>query len=370
MIAGGAFFLLVKLLGGNNPLTKLFSTFGAETATFVANLALAGLCVLLALVLYAVCATFFPPRMVRVMTEEERQLYATYGIELDDLSSDYDDFKQYAPTAEVKPEFRPATPTSVERVLGGFIGTANVLAFVIAIMSVILLLIDCTSLKNYASALYEVKLGGRVVMDVCMRLVARFGMDFLFIGIVIGVSFKGKQKGLWNSLHYVIIRWVGFAAIIFAVYLPFSPYATSGLIGKVGGKCIDLMPAILGGTFGPIVGKLLAAMGFVLIMTIARWVLDKIFRLISKALRKNNSLSKVDGSISCIAYIAVGIIVCVMVWAGLYVIDYYNLVSTTQLFSENATISQGLFKAMETHLKPILDTVMGAIKGVLAKFGI
>ena len=366
IIAAAAFFILVNVFGENNPLSKPFAGLGTQTAVFFGNLLLAGLCTLFALVAYATCKTLFPQRMVRVLSDEERQLYAMYGIELDDLSADFDDYKQYAPN--IQPEYRPAVPKGMERIIGGLFSMLNVLAFVIAILSVILLAIDCTPLKGVASSLYQVKLGELVVMDACMGLIARFGMDFLFFGIVIGVSFKGKAKGLLESFRCVLVRWVGIAAIAFAAYLPFSPYATyeNGLVGKAVMKCISMMPAMLGGTLGTIAGQLCAMMIFVAIVIIVLVLVNIILKMLVRALRRTRRLKKIDGSLSCIAYIAVGMLVCAMLWAGLYIIHYYNLFSITQLFAENATISHGLFDAMNTHLKPILDKVMATIKGILS----
>ena len=171
VIAAAAFFLLVKIFKGVSPFTAMLQNwFGAQTAEFLGNILLAILCVTLALVFYALFASLFPPKYVRVLSDEERKMMELYGMEMDDLSEDFDDCDQYAPNTE--PEYRPAVPTTFERVLGGCIAMANVLAFVIAIMSGLLLLIDCTALKGLASSLYEVKLGDIVVMDAGMRLIA------------------------------------------------------------------------------------------------------------------------------------------------------------------------------------------------------
>ena len=371
ILAAMAFFLLVKVFGENNPFAKPFQSLGTATAVFFGELLLAGLCILFALVAYAVCKTLFPQRMVRVLTDEERQLYAMYGIELDDLSADFDDYMQYAPIAQIEPEYRPAPPTTFGRILGGFFSMMNVFAFVIAIVSGILLVIDCTPLKNVATSLYEVKLGSLAVMETSLRLIAKFGLDFLFIGLTVSVSFKGKDRGLLESFRYVLVRWVGFAAIFVAIYLPFSPYATyeNGLVGKVTMKCISMMPAKLGGRLGTLAGQCCAILVFLAVVIIARVLVNMLLKLLVRAVRRTNVLHKVDSSVSCIAYIAVGMIVGTLIWAGLYVVDYYNLFSVGQLFSEDATLSRGFFDAMQTHVKPILDGLMGTVKGVLKKIG-
>lgn len=369
VIASAAFFLLARKFKENNPLSAPFVSLGEQTAANLGMLLLAVGCVAGALVLYALVATLFRPRRESVMSEDERKLYANYGVEYDDLRADYDDYKRYAPV--VKAETRMIPPSGVGRVLGGLFAMLNVAAFLIAIAVVGLLVIDGTAIKNYVPALYEVTLGETLVMEKCLQWIANYGLDFLFIGITVATAFSGKQRGLLESLRRVLIRWVGVAAIALALYLPFSQYAADpeGLIGSIILKISSIMPESLGAV-GGYLSLALTSILFVIAVVLVRFVLNLILKVLVKCVRRTPILRKVDGALSCLAYVLVGVLVCAILWAVLYLIEYYGVFSTSSLFSENATISQGLFALLDTYFKPLIDGFMGGLQGILSSLGL
>ena len=365
LAAGAGYFLIMKYEVGKTVLDKLgaFAPIGCALA-----------CVLAALVLYGVFSLLFRPRLVQVAKEGDRYTRGENGIEYDDEGDDYDDYADYQ-SDEITMRKGYRKPTVLGRFFGGIFCMLNAATIAIAVVSMLLLIVDCTKLKELMPALYEIKLGEINVMSFAMGYVSTYALDFVFMGIVIAVALAGRQKGLLESLRFILVKVLGTVAVLACFYLPFSKFAAADggvyLLIKILERCTAFITSIgLSGTIAAIVAKLVAGLltcAFVVILLVVlNWLMKKLIWFVEGV----GFLRTVDGALACVAYVLVGALVAISVWAVLYVLNYYGIFLASEMFTDGATLTESLFVLFEQYLAPILDKITGAIQGVLAKFGL
>lgn len=371
--AGVAFFVLAEKFGVNNPVKNLLSGQTEAIASLGANLALALGCVLLALVLYGLATLLFRPKTKLVAKHGDRYFKDENGIEYDDETEDYDDYLEYQ-SEEILVK-KGYYPSFLGRLFGGLVGAINVISVLVAIFAVALLIIDCTPLKDFVSALYALELNSVNVMEFAMVYVSDYALDFIFIGVVIAVACKGRDKGFLESLRFLVVKLGGWVIGIGAFVLPFSQFAQAEggvyLFSEVVAKCVEFSESLsLSGAIADIVGKLFAGLLTFAVSMIAIALLNFLLKTLSSIVDGIGLFRTLDKSLSCVAYVVIGAVVCALVWAGLYLLNFYGLLNTSAFFSANATISTGLFEAFDEYLKPLLENLGEQIKGLFASFGI
>ncbi len=353
-----AFFVFAKNPVIFNPVAGALGAFGTETASLLATIVLALAGVVLGLLLSTILKAIFKPK--KAWAKRGDTFRNLYGIEYEGNETDYDDY----PVTEKPVAVGYKKPTFFGRLLGAIFSLLNVATLLVAIVIGLLLIVDGSALKTMASALYQIKIGEIVLMDTARWVVADYGVDFLFLGIVLAFACKGKKEGFLKTLRMIVVKIFGILAAIVCAYLPFSPYADpeSGiaLLVLIVEKCTGFvagfgLPEIVVG----IAGKVLASIALILASVVITLLLKLVFALLISLVKKVKLLRKLDSALACVAYVIIGALVCALIWAVVYALAYVGWFDPNMLLSQNATVSRGLYSLMDTYFKPMLETVKG-----------
>ena len=338
LVAGAAFFLLTK----DDP--------KATPATFV----IAAICIIVTLILYGVCSLYFRPHEKWVKREGDRFRTDEYGIFYDEEYEDYDDYEQYE-TRKMLIMKGMGTPSIFGRIFGGLVCALNAAMTMFAVLGTAFLLLSTVeSLKQGAlSALFEniyvTKIGGYV---------SAYAMDMLAIGIIVYVACIGYEKGLIESFRAVFVKLGAVVAVVASFYLPFSPYADNGGLSTFVGKFISATQQIgLSGKVAEIAGKILMGMLACAVALAIVKLIDIALKKLAEAIQDVSFLSILDGSVSCLIYLVIGVAVCIAVWAVFFTLGYYGIFDPLELFTADSLFSNGIYDLVEKYLAPILAKI-------------
>ena len=166
-----------------------------------------------------------------------------------------------------------------------------------------------------------------------------------------------------------LVRFVGFAFAIVCLYLPFA-VKEGGNIFLYGltTRCVNAMTKIFGNGklafIAPVVGKIIAglllAVFFVAVTYVLNWALKKLADWIH-----GHSFTRItDGILAFVLYLVLGIIVCLLVWAIWYLLARYGIFHVDELFTADASLSNGVFNLAGSIIEPLLikiDQALGVI---------
>jgi hypothetical protein len=86
-------------------------------------------------------------------------------------------------------------------------------------------------------------------------------------------------------------------------------------------------------------------------------IIDILLKKLSNAIYNNGFFRAVDGSIACVLYFVVGVVVVTLIWAAWFVLSYYGIFKAELLFTPASSLSSGMFATLETVLAPILKGI-------------
>lgn len=338
LVAGAAFFLLTK----DDP--------KPTTATYV----IAGVCIVATLVLYGVCSLYFRPHEKWVKREGDRFNSDEYGILYDEEYYDYDDYEEYE-TRKMLVMKGMGTPSIFGRIFGGLVCALNAAMAVFAVAGTAFLLLSTVEqIKQGALAVifnnvYVTKIGAYV---------SAYAMDMLAIGIIVFVACMGYEKGLIESFRAVFVKLGAVVAVIGSFYVPFSPFAEKGAVGTVLGKFIAAAQQIgLNGKVASIAGKLIMGVAVCAVAIVIVFLINKGLEKLAETIEDVSFLSIMDGSLSCIIYIVIGVAVCIAVWVVFFMLGYYGIFNPLELFTEDSLLSSGIYDLVAKYVAPILDKI-------------
>lgn len=371
-----AFFLTFKKLGGkiNGMLApKLARLVSEATAEFICALLLAVACALGVLLVSGIFAMIFRPKIKWVKKDSDAYTLDEDGVEYDEEYGDYDDYEDYETRKEaVKKGY--GTPSVFGRILGGLLCMLNVAMILGASVCLLILIANATALKNGVfSGLFAWKIGKFAVVEKLLGYAQKYALDALFIGILVGYACKGNKKGFMTTLRDLLVKFGGLIAVCAGFYLPFSKFALPTeqggwyYLNKLVTRCDGAFKGLLGENmpmlapvFAKIFTGLLLVGAIILVLLLLGWLMKKA----SEGIEKVAWLKVVDGSISGVTYIVFGAILCVLVWALMYVLGYYNILRLNELLVQETSLSRSLLATCENYIKPILDKV----SQIIAKF--
>lgn len=359
LITGVVYFLLHRWLGKTieSWLQPVVSNFTAEesVAAFAASFALAIVCILLALLLYGLFSLAFRPK---TKWKEREGVYKKdkNGVEYDDECEDYDDYEKYR-SRKVLVRTGYAKPSIFGRFVGGFICMLNTAAILIVVLSVALLAIDATPLKDgVLSFLYD-----SPAFTTALQYASDFTLDWLFIGIIFAIACKGNKNGLLETFRMLFVVFGTLAVLALSFWLPFSPFANAVeeggdyFLNAFVTRCTTMLE-----TFGlaenicliagRVVAGILLAVTFLLLLALVNWILKKGVELVERV----GFLRALDGALSSMIYLVVGVAVVALIGAVWCVFAHYGLFYATELFGEGSSLSSGLYNVYEIYLEPYL----------------
>ena len=347
-------------------ITKVTDALVSFLPTFIIALA----CILLVMVGYGLCSHAFRPRIKMIPKTADAYTMDEDGVEYDEDHEDYDDYESYT-TRKMPMRINCQTPAFGGRLLGGLMCFINAFMVIATTLILALFMLNATPLKYGSLAfLFEFEIGGFVPVPALLTFAHRYALDIFFIGILIAFICKGRRNGFVETLRS-LMKFVGLFAVLFSFYLPFSALAKEGgsyFLWAFTERCVKAMQNIFGegsmAWLAPIVGKLLtgllSALFLVAVFVFVNWVLRKLGEFTIK-----HPVARVmDGIFSGLIYLIVGIIVCFLVWAVWYLLTRYGIFNVTEIFSEEATLSNGLFNVLEAFIEPLLVKIDQAL-GIL-----
>lgn len=374
-VAACAFFLVhAFVLVQNDPLKAvmtpvaemLLATAGASTAAaakvgaFLSAFTWALGCAAVALILCGVCTLLFRPKtkLVKMHSDEIDE----EGAEYDDEYEEYDDYEQFESRKAVR-RSGYGTPSLLGRLLGGLICAVNTAMVLAVVIAATVFLIDCTSLKGVFAGLYNQQL-----MNDLVWLTANYALDLAMIGIVIAFVFKGQKEGFVHSIASLIGSFGMLIAVGVAFYLPFSGLPIPFLTEFVD-RCVSLSVTAFSGTladFAPIIGQIMAGAIFCLVFVLLILLIKWLFKKLEETVEDIAVLRIIDGVLAAVLFAVIGIVVIALIWAVWYALSHYGLFNAEVLFTDNSTLSAGMYTTMKEILSPMLSGLADMIKGMLA----
>ena len=342
----GAVFLLIS---------RLIPTDGGVTKNFIIALLISLLCIGAVLAGYGALAYFLRPKMrwVKDNVNGDTSL-AEYGLEFEpeylDYDGEYDDWRPYGKRLH-RTGFNP--PNYYGRVIGAFTCVINTMMIIWTAAAFIVLGINATNLANHSV--------GAMLESSAMQAFVKFAklalMESLTIGIVILIAKKGYHTGLMNSIRTLIILAGGIGSFVLCFYLPFSPYADneSGMfyfLYKLVARCKHMFIGF--DRFGNALGRVFAGGCMFALAVIGLVLLDVLLKKCSRLVSSTGPSRMVDACLSCVFYLFVGAAVVVGIWFVLAGLDYFGVMHISEFLSEDAHLSQGLFKFAESKIHGVM----------------
>ena len=172
-----------------------------------------------------------------------------------------------------------------------------------------------------------------------------------------------------ETLRTLIVSVGGTVAGVLCFVLPFTafalPVAEGGnyFVYTLTTRCISAMTSVFSEGWAwvaPIVGKLLTGALFCLavsvIVLLINWGMRKCVRQIAKG-----KFSRIlDGCLASLIYIVIGLVVCLLIWALWYVLGRFDVFYITEIFTEEATLSNTLFNMCDSIIAPFINGLLGA----------
>jgi len=279
--------------------------------------------------------------------------------ELSPLGEEYDDdYEDDYPQEEIVDKSKSC---AFSRILGGLISAVNGAVVVATLVGLTLLILGMTPL--YDGALKD--LYALAWMNGVYGFLKTYCVDFLLLGIIALYIRRGWRMGLFGGLRCILATLGRAVAVALAFYLPFSAVASGdgvlGVVGKVSVFFGGLMEGFLGAlgekvclVIGQIITGIILVVIFLLLIWLFVWILDRLADVSADA----GVLGFIDGVLAVIVYIALALVVCVLIGAVLYLLNYYGLVALRGgLFANDAPIIERIFATCDDYLAKWLETL-------------
>ena len=356
LIAGGGFLLADKFLLDKLPLENLFARWFKDDSVvaFACSFTLALGCILIALLLYGICTVLYRPKARWKEKTEDIFIKDEYGIEYDDDYKDYDDYEDYQ-NRKVLVRKGYGKPSGFGRLCGGVICVVNTAMVLLTVLAVAVFILSATRLKTGVLAtMYTVP-----AVIKFESLAAKYALDFALIGIIVCIACAGRRKGMIQTLRGLILG-VGIpAAIAISFYLPFSRFAAEdgvrvlyGLVSRSAGafEKLGASEKVAG-----IIAKILSGVLLAGLFAAVLWLVGFLLKALANFVDGVGFLRAVDGALSCLVFMIIGVLVCAVVWALIYVLGYYGVFTGSDLFAGETSLSKGLLDVCNVYLRPYLE---------------
>ena len=344
----GGFVLVSKFMGeslssgGTDGVSKFIPTFGVAIA-----------CIVVVLLLHGVFSLIFRPR--KVWKKDKDSEYDIYGFEYEPDYNDYDDYDDHRTYGKKLVKIGYGKPSFFGRLMGGLACMANVAMVLSVLLSLILLLVGATELKNGEfGAMFEIPL-----MQTAFEYATTYSLDFMTIGIMVSMANKGYKKGLIGSLRALLMAIGGVVVAVFCFSLPFT--AKTGLAATITTRSAAFISKILKmeGVIAEIVGKIFAGLLLFAIGMVILSLINMVLGKCCKAIKGVKPVRILDGILACILYLLIGAVLCLGMWMLFYTLDSCELIFIGNLFGEKAPLSQGFFGVAKQYIQPVLDGFLG-----------
>ena len=356
LTAGGGFLLAEKFLLDKLPLENLFSKWFADDSVvaFACSFALALGCILLALLLYGICTLLYRPKTKWQAKTDDIFTKDEYGIEYDDDYIDYDDYEDYN-SRKVLVRKGYGKPSATGRLLGGVICVVNTAMVLLTVLAVAVFILSATRLKTGVLAkMYTVP-----ALIKFEDLASKYALDFALIGIIVCMACVGRRKGMLTTVRGLLLG-VGLpAAVAIGFYLPFSRFSNQDGVSVLYGLVSRSTGAFerLGASekVASISAKILSGLVIVAVLAFTIWLTGLILKWLANLVDGVGFFRAIDGALSCLVFMVIGVLVCVVLWGIIYILGYYGVFTGSDLFAGETSLSKGLLDTFNVYLRPYLE---------------
>ena len=335
LVTGAAFFVIAEK-----------TSFGEGKKAFL----LAAVCIVAALAAYGVCSLLFRPKAKWVYKAGSKSERDSNGFEYDPKELEYDDYEESG-VEQVLVTKGYGKPSVFARILGAVICAVNTAMVLGVVLCAFLFLVDCTALKNVGliAGMYKTQIKGVAVIPTALPYVYKYALDLTLIGIMVMIASKGAQKGFLETIRVLIVKIGGLVAFALGFYLPFSGYAKMdneiNFLAKVVERCTAMLQSFgVSGILLGVGGKLVSGILLCAFIGLGIWIVNFVLKQFVTVIQNVGVLKTVDGAISCVAYVAIGAVICVAVCSALVAFNHYGILNFSEVLAGNSSrLSQGLF---------------------------
>ncbi len=319
--------------------------------------------ILVVMLVYGLLSMRFRPRIKMVKKNADTYVLDEDGVEYDEDYKDYDDYETYT-SRKMPMRLNCETPRVGSRLIGALLCLINTAMVLVTVLSLGVFLLYSTSLKDGAlSAFFTYQIGSFKPFLKLVEFASKYALDAFFIGILIAFMCKGRRKGMIEALRG-LTKYLGLALGILCLCLPFTVQSGgSGLLYNLTARCINACTSIFGESaswLSPILGRVIAGLllliADIVLFVVLHWALGKL----SDWTAKHRFTRLLDGAVAALVYLLIGMMVCLLVWGVWCVLARYGIFNVQKLFTEEATLSNGLYKAMSG----IVDLAMDGVESI------
>lgn len=351
LIASVAFALIDYHLSDKLPLKDLYAdVFKAEFVSFASSMTIALAVIIITLILQLIFNAWLRPR-IKFVKRKTRVSYDGYGFEYEEDGDNFDD-EYYADDYYGK---RPkkigyGKPRVFTRVMGGLacvINTAMVLAVIVAIG---LFVVSATKLSQGAFG----EIFAKEWVAKALKYARAYVLDFITIGIILGIAFFGYKKGFAATMRVLIIPVGGTLAFIACCVLPFLEVSEGEwhFLSSFVERCIRLFK---GTEYSKLFGRILAAALMGALSIVVFILLGILFTKLVQGVKSAKPLRVVDGILACVLFFAIGAAICLAIWSVLYAFEYCGIFYASEIFSERASLANGFYEVVKVFMEEICD---------------
>lgn len=348
MVASIMYVIAYYILGNYNILLYMVAPEMASVAHFAWAIFIALMCMMISLLVYGILGLLLRPREV---------LYKDKEVEIDDLGFIFEDDWEDDGLDFVEEKYiikNGKKPKLFGRLAGGFMSAINAAAVLGVIISLFLFVVNGTAFKNgYIGYIFDVP-----VVQTMFMYASAYALDFITIGIVMAVTYRGYKRGFLGTTRKLIV-FVGVIAILLSCFLiPFTQFSYIYFISRLIERCaamytkLDVFYRYLMARITA--GVVLAIPGIILVI-----VINVLLKKLTDSITSNSVLRVVDGMFAAVLYAILGVILVSVFWCLLYILEYCGIFYVSDGFDKAyATLSMRFLSFAEFFLKNFVDALL------------
>ena len=342
--AAGFYCLFEKFLHDKNPILKIgaIASKDIRIQNFVSSASLLLAAAFCAVFVYGLLSLLFRPKRKKKNSYEDVD---EDDIELMDIDED----------EKIKHEKKHGKPHIgiFNRLIGALVAAVSAMFALAVIAGYVLVALRASPLYDGLQSVYEQNFIAKI-----FPAWRAHALDFLFVGIVASICYGQYRVGLLGGIRGFICTFGYLAAIVAAFVLPFmdvGPIASlNSYFAGLTNESVDPARALL---IGRIASGVVLCVALCLLVALIGWILE----MLSKFMQSFFLLRLIDGGICVIFVMTVGLVLCLGIGVLLYLLEYFKLMGSSNLFTENSWFVKNMFEAFDALIGEKLDAIFGGV---------
>ncbi len=348
--SGLAFLLMYRALNAKNPLDQILKGRAAGCSGFLWALILVACAIFGVLIVFGILNLVFRENKDVWLAKSTSTDYA-FEYELDNLNTyplnDMREMRRNARREHKGPGF-------MSRLFGGLFCAGSVVIVLAALAALGVVIIDATKLGEGAiGGMFEGKVGSYI-----LNYSKRFALDFITVGIIFFVTYRGFRVGLVGFAHAVFKRVGIVIVVIVGLAIPFIDKVSSFyFIEKLVDRCSALF-AKMDPDISGIVSKLAAGCILALAGAIVIWLLAFLFGKLTEDVEETTVLFVIDGALATLIYFILGALLCALFWAGMYMLNEAGVLVLEGALGESPSLAKECLNAADALLHDFVENYL------------